>query len=144
MSHYHAYRVNIYELYDDGKLIFTGDRFKCAKVIGININKLTRYETHNGKKILNRYTLKPIGKEQRLNLIDTKIIPNTKKIDKQNKNKTMEYLLKHLREYGNTVLNNNPERYLKALRENGLDCTYRKVLEDGVKQKRYFYIIEVK
>lgn len=132
-------RENIYELYDDGKLIFKGNRESCAKQIGCQPQSLIHKYTHKGEKMLGRFTLKLVGQEKKVYELKRKNKVESVITKRQT---TLEYLIKHLSKYGNTILNTNPEKYLKQLKKEGYDCLVRKVKEDG--HNRYFYVLEVK
>lgn len=38
---------------------------------------------------------------------------------------TLDYLIRHLNEYGNTVLTENPKKYIKKLKEFGYICSVK-------------------
>ena len=60
---------------------------------------------------------------------------------------TLDYLIRHLTEYGNTVLPNgkDEEYYLKLLSENGIECNVRRATyRDELKGKTTYVIFEVK
>lgn len=131
-------RINIYNLYDNGNLIFTGDKKQCAEIIGCQEKSLIHKYTHKDAKMFGRYTLKLAGTENREY---GKVRKKIEKIETR-KPTTLEYLIKHISRYGNTILNEDPQKYLQPLKQEGYDCTIRKVKEEGT--KKYFYVIEVK
>lgn len=61
---------------------------------------------------------------------------------------TLDYLIRHLSEYGNTVMpqNKKAEDYLDVLREKGFDCIVRVVPEiiEGKRSRHPYQILEIK
>lgn len=56
------------------------------------------------------------------------------------KEKNINYLIEHLEKYGNTILNENPQKYEDQLKEYGIEITYKKLfISEGI---RNIYIIE--
>lgn len=60
--------------------------------------------------------------------------------------KTLNYLIYHLKRYGNTCLGSMREQvvkdYIKKLSQRGLECRYKKKLSEG--EHKAWYLIEVK
>ena len=145
---------NVYEIYD------ANERF-VAKGIGSELGPLLDNSSGN---LVNEYSKKdnllkgkwkvvkvgrvPVKNMNKVGLITNEklVSTNFEKRKKSRDNEILDYLIFHLRRYDNTVLNEDPKRFIPFLRKSGFDCTYRKVL--GLKHEKGrdkpFYILEVK
>lgn len=132
--------LNVYEIYEGDNLIAKGFTDEVAEIVGCTTSTLIRYAQEN-KTINKKYTAKLIDKVW----VDYSYELKPKK-KKNNLTYTLDYLYRHLTEYGNTVLNKNPEKYIEELKVLGLDCTYKKVKNLTIDSNRvlgHYYIIEV-
>lgn len=129
----------IYRLFDDEHTVLEGTIDEIAEFLGIEyVANIYSYMCRN-VRIHGKYKVEKIGVKQKI--IEEKPKPISKKQSK------IDYLEKHLREYGNTVSRDKPDKYLEELRQRGLNCTYRKVAEysEGLsKIISHYYIVEVK
>lgn len=113
----------IYALYENGKEVFRGTYNDICENIGEINNSLGWYETR-GCKLFGKYEVKKVGKNTDTGERLPRIFPDAKKLD------TLDYLLMHLNQYGNTILNSNRSeqdviKYIRQLKRKGINCTYR-------------------
>ena len=94
--------INIYEVYDGEKLIERGTGKYIAERFNISRNSIEP-SISKKNKIHGIYENKKVG------FVSQKYERTNKQI--------IDYLYRHLSEYGNTCLNDNPEPYLKRLEE---------------------------
>lgn len=124
--------VNTYALYENGSLVFEGSSREIEEHYNTTCHALQNY-VDKGHKFLKKYDVKYTG---------TKKIP--KYAPKPKTDNKLNYLLEHLKRYGNTVLSRKPDEYLIKLKEHGFNCKARKVTDVEVKKrKKSYYIIEV-
>lgn len=142
---------NVYGLFDEkGEKIFEGTRDDFMDKYGINRNSVYSY-LRNECKINGLYEIRIIGKV-------VKDTPGHRpKKEKRAWGKgwelktEYEYLFHHLKYYGNTVSNFDPNPYLKQLKKDGLKCKVRAVEETEKRltkrgrprKPKYYYITEV-
>ena len=130
-----------YELFENDKYIGKGTSEEVAKMIGCTRSTVNSYAIYN-KLIYGKYKVVKVDTK----LVEIEYQRNYKPKTEFNDN-TLDYLVRHLKEYGNTVMPNKvkPDKYLEPLREMGLDCLVRSVPEfmDN-KQVGWYHILEVK
>lgn len=137
--------IAVYECYEkNDKLLIKGTSEEVAELIGCNRSTVNAYA----------FTDKPVFEKYFIKKVDTVLVnveyKQRRKVEKKAEtfnDNTLDYLVRHLKRYGNTVLptRTNPNKYLEALRSMGLDCFVRKV-NDVLDNKKigWYYIIEVK
>ena len=120
-------KINIYGVYHNGKLIFKGGRREIAKEFGLRLSSTTTYCT--GKvKIKGIYDVKLIGTEYRQ--IEYESRDQTKRVAKRPKVESVsydyatnpfEFLVVHLKTYGNTIVSSDPSAYVNDLAKEGFN-----------------------
>lgn len=146
---------NVYEVYDKkGNFLARGIGRKLRPFLDNVHENLINAHSKRGTFLKGKWKIVPVDKVyvREMDNVETVISEELKKyyydsMDEEGENKkTLDYLISHLERYDNTVLNEDPERFIPILRENGYDCTYRKVL--GLRHEKGrdapFYILEVK
>ena len=133
-------KLQIYGLYENDELVFKGTAREILDKYDIRQDNLWVY-VGRGIKLFGKYRINKLDDEQ--------ITPPKKEHKKRltKYEKDLDYLIRHLREYGNTLLNYKPNKYIEDLKAVGLDCTYRKAYERTGESGRilsHYYIIEVK
>lgn len=140
-SIYKKGKMKKYYVYNDKKLVFTGDHTAICNEFGLSRKSLYEYAKGN-RKIHGLYrVLKDKLPEKPLDVVDIE-------------NDPFEYLKYHLNKYGNTVCMFDPVPYLPDLFDIGLDCRVKEVSEakrrDGLrtpkarrKKEKVHYIVEV-
>ena len=130
-----------YEVWKDDEYLFTADRNGIMDRLGIFFTgSPSSYAFSNSK--LQGYTIKIPGEDMDDRTTTPK--PRTKRYQNH-----LEYLVKHLTEYGNTVSKRDPEPWLEELKQMGLECNVKKRKDkyEGkgrTKVKDIFYILELK
>lgn len=144
-----------YGLYENGKEILRGNNYDIVRVVRIQPQLVCKY-AESGEIVKCRYTIKFIGikeKEYFYNRLGGII-------EEEDKDKTLDYLYRHLAKYGNTCLNEKPTEYIPKLEKMlGEKICYRKrydvddpwnyeaVLSQPGKfkrgRKKAYYILEV-
>lgn len=128
--------VNVYAVMDGDKIIAKGTDEELRTHFGVP-SRFSSYEA-NETKFQKKYRV--VKYEQ----VEVKREIVFKSRYKPKVDKTMPYLIEHLRRYGNTVFaKRNPEYYLELLKKEGINCKARKVVDTGGKRKTYYYIFEV-
>lgn len=113
----------LYEIYDpDEELVFVGNVKEVCEQFNIQLCSLYAYYSRNSK-IGGIYTVKRIEVEKPKKDIPRK--PTKREI-------TLDYIIRHLKEYGNVYMNHEPSQYLEELEELGYKCRINeyKVLDD--------------
>ena len=114
-----AYRFNFYK---DGVLIYTGTNQEFKRRFQLNFKGSASSYAYTHSKIMDMYEVEVVGDERN---------------DFVKKDAMLEKLTKRLTEYGNTYSKKNPKPYIEKLKERGLNCIYRKCMDnDG-------FIVEV-
>lgn len=120
--------MKIYEVYDvnDNKTVFTGIAKEIAKEFDVPTSALYHYK--DKCKMHKKYKIRVVG--------DYVAPRETKKVIKKTKyEKTLDYILRHLKWYGNVYLNENPKKYLGELKELGYKIKvdkYHTVVESDI------------
>lgn len=139
--------ICIYECYENGQLIKKGTSDEIAQIVGCTRSSVNGYSL-TGKTIYEKYTIKKVDKI----LVEfecEKRERQEKKKAKQSEReeKVLDYLVRHLKEYKNTVMpvGIKPDKYLERLKELGYECSVKKTPEiiDN-KKASWYYILEVK
>ena len=133
--------ICIYECYENGKLIGKGTSDEIAELIGCNRSTVNAYAIAE-KPVYDKYTFKKVDTV----LVSIEYERKEKPKQEYNDN-TLDYLVRHLRKYGNTVMPNRikPDKYLEVLKEMDLECIVRKIPDVSEGKKRgFYYILEVK
>ena len=128
-----------YEVWKDNVYLFTADRNGIMDRLGIFFTgSPSSYAFSNSK--LQGYTIKIPGNDME------KTADNKTKTRKYKNH--LNYLVKHLTEYGNTVSRRDPEPWMEQLKSMGLDCIVKKRTDkhDGVgrAKRETYYILELK
>lgn len=129
-------RYKIYALYDEnGDCVFKGTRDEVCSAFYINRVSIYEYlRQPEVRKINGKYIIRRTAENaENLKQVDKRKIP--KNIAELKKKKELEYLLFHLRYYGNTVCRFDPTPYLKTVKQEigyGISKRYDK------KQKHYY------
>lgn len=123
----------LYGVYDNGVLIYSGTSSQIAKEYKLKQSSMYTY-THSNAKLKSMYDVRVLNE-----IYEEK--------PKNRYEKTLDYLVRHLLEYGNTVINKHPEIYINDLKKMGIKVKVRKVVSYGddylVKRKDTYYILEV-
>lgn len=139
---------NKYGIFLNGELIKEGFCYEISRYLHIHPNIMRNY-AHDGKP-LGDYLVKITE------VIDQKYVKKEPKKDFD----ALDYLYRHLKEYGNTVLNDDPSEYLEELEERLNGTIFVRKAEDvddmfnyeaSVSEKphrhgrrRNYYILEIK
>lgn len=124
MAHY----VREFVMYEDGKEVFRGTAIEIEKAYE-EIESRDRVYAYAklGTNLYGKYTFKDAGKR----FVPDEKEKKPKKVSKHDKE--LEYLVTHLRIYGNVFFHKRADRYKKELEEMGIRFTTRKcsVFKDG-------------
>ena len=128
-------RINKYKILDGDKVIFDGSSIEIAEKFGIKPKDLGTY-ADNHTKLLGKYYVVRNGKV---------MAERTKKIVQTSKHKdNLEYLIKHLRKYGNTCFSGKIEDYIEELKEVGLEPRIRQVVSRNMSgRKEKWWVLEL-
>ena len=147
-------QLAVYGLFDDNDaMVFKGNVKEVTKHLNITASYL--YEHLRTEKMLKgKYKVKRVGES--FYEVERKPYKKHEKKEKQKDDfsleKPIDYLLWHLRIYGNTSTSYNPVPYLPELLDEGLNCRVKEIFyapERKVKGRRrkpekYYYIEVVK
>lgn len=128
-----------YFVYKENKLICKGNRNDLSiffKITKVEVDNAVKYGNKiNDYKIIRK--LVDTDKIERLQVVNSVV--------KEKKDKRLLYLIRHLSEYGNTVLGHLPEykvnEYIDKLKSNGINARYKKIKYP--EDTGYWYIVEV-
>lgn len=135
---------HLYGLFLDDKEVFRGSAEDIKDKFGDIQTGIGWYAKYK-YKLYKKYDVKYLGKCE---------ISETKSKNMDKPRDTYEYLVEHLKIYGNTSLNNDKDvkTYVRRLRRNGIKCSYRKaIVREPAKRFRnpakrneqeYFWVIE--
>lgn len=118
--------INVYGIYEGDKLVFKGTSTELKNEHKEFEKLCFSYYASGEYLMLSKYKVKVLGTQKIKRIINTKPMP---KVNKHAK--TLEYLIKHLSDYGNTVLCEDPKHYREELKEIGIEFTCRLVKEGG-------------
>lgn len=113
MGHY----VRTFAMYDNGEEVFRGTAIEIEKEFSDVIESRDRVYAYErlGTKLYGRYTFKDAG---------NRYVPNPKELPKKRStpkhDRELEYLVTHLRIYGNTSFRNRADKYRKELEALGI------------------------
>lgn len=130
----------IYEAFNDkGELIARGTNADVGIVLGCNKDWINNY-ARNGTKIKGKFRVVKVGEEKRVLHIQYDRITRTYKRPKPKPISPEEEILAsqiwNLQHNGNTVVNSNPEKYVKIFKEKGIDCWYEEKQYPTVKGRK--------
>lgn len=114
----------LFEIYDpEENLIFVGNTNEVCEQFNIQLNSLYAYYSRNSK-IGGVYTVKRIETEKPKKVMPT--IPTKEEL-------MMDYIIRHLENYGNVFMKNDPTDYLGRLKKLGYHCKIDKyqVIDDA-------------
>lgn len=142
---------NVYEVHDkNGNFVIRGISRDLIPYLDNASPNLMSVYSRNGGLMNRKWFITKIGQitvrdgEDTPELIKSELAKLSKPQEETDE-EVMAYLIKHLRKFGNTNLNECPERYIDKLAEEGLNCKYRRV--KGIKYYGGhidpFYVIEV-
>ena len=125
MGHY----VRTFAMFDNGEEVFRGTAIEIEKEFSDVIESRDRVYAYErlGTKLYGRYTFKDAG---------NRYVPNPKELPKKRStpkhDRELEYLVTHLRIYGNTSFKNRADKYKKELEALGIRFKTRKstILKD--------------
>jgi transposase len=128
-------RINKYKILDGDTVIFDGSSIEIAEKFGIKPKDLGTYAV-NHTKLQGKYYVVRNGKV---------MAERTKKIVQTSKHKdNLEYLIKHLRKYGNTCFNGKIDDYIEELKEVGLEPKIRQVVSRNMSgRKEKWWVLEL-
>lgn len=126
----------IYGIYKDGICIFKGSRLEIADHYGLKPYSLYDYVYPKKKKLFRRYVVRRLDKP---------IMEEPKPISENEQR--FNYLLDHLRVYGNCASVFDPVPYFPDLFDKGFDCKVREVTDNenrvsGRRRKNVYYVTE--
>ena len=130
-------KVKIYGIFKDGECIFKGNRLEVADHFGLKPYTIYEYVYPKKKKLFRRYVVRrldPEVKEPPKPLSENEI--------------RLNYLLDHLRVYGNCASVFDPVPYFPELYDKGFDCKVREVINNDVgrvsgrHKKDIYYVTE--
>lgn len=116
-----------YKLYKDGELVHEGVASEIHKFCGLNKSFIKKY-AENNLVYKGKYTFKINGKIEHC----PQFLGGSKIMSDE------EYLLFHLKKYGNTTFNKDPSPYVDYLKQNGLEIEWK-----NSKIKKKHFILEV-
>ena len=106
---YNGDRV-IYGVFENGKMLFEGGCMDVAKNYKVSPNTI-RSCLSKGDKLKDLYEIRITKKISYYNF-------RKEQLNKQdNPGSVLDYLYRHLKEYGNTTMKRNPEKYIPKLEE---------------------------
>lgn len=111
----------IYGVFLEDRLVFKGTRFEICDEY--DITRKSFYAYKRDRKLHNLYRIKAIGR-------DSKVEPIAVGKPKSEREIKIEYLLEHLRIYGNVMSVFDPVPYFPDLYDLGFDCRVREVTDD--------------
>lgn len=128
-------RINKYKILDGDQVIFDGSSIEIAEKFGIKPKDLGTY-ADNHTKLLSKYYVVRNGKVMAER--PKKIVQSSKHQD------NLEYLIKHLRKYGNTCFNGKIDDYIEELKEVGLEPRIRQVVSRNMAgRKEKWWVLEL-
>lgn len=105
--------MNYYEIYDsDNNLVFTGNHNEVCEQFNLEMNSLYAYYCR-GSKIAGEYTVKRIIYETEKEKVKRVLTE---------REKTIDYIVRHLEYYGNVYVKKDPSEYLDELEKLGYKC----------------------
>ena len=126
---------SIYGLFLNNELVDKGTCDELIKKYGTTRNSLIGKAYTDGL-YLNKYAVRTIGRTD--NNIDLKRTQSSKH------QANLEYLIKHLRKYGNTCFNGKVEDYIEELKEVGLEPRIRQVVSRNMAgRKEKWWVLEL-
>lgn len=131
-------KVNVYSIKDKGVEIFRGTNKEISEHFNTGQINMKMY-TKGNLLFQRKYTVEETDEVRMIQPRVKRLVFNK---EKPKKPTTVDYLYRHLVEYGNTVLNNDPEKYRDELKNLGVEFTSRKVKTDFGNRKTYFYVLE--
>lgn len=113
-------KVKTYNIYEGENIVYTGSYKEISS--WLDIRDIYGYLAkdclvHRKYRVVESGEYKTIG-------VEKEIKPKTRITKHQ---KTLNYLIQHLRLYGNVYLNDKPNKYLKELSELGYECDVREL-----------------
>ena len=108
--------MNTYKLVKDGEIVKVGTKYEISRLLHVSCRKIEDVQT---KKWFGDFYVEKMENENEIKKIK----------ENEEKKETMEYLIKHLNAYGNTVLNikqkKNMPFYEKKLKEKNKKIRWR-------------------
>ena len=105
---------NIYGVYDDEELLFTGTATDIANELGYCDTMSIYHCSRTGKLLQKKYGIKFIGFQSKRDM-------RMKEPEKTEYDKHLEYLHNHLMVYGNVFSNDDGSDYMDDLNELGIE-----------------------
>ena len=96
----------LYAVYENDKVVLQGDHNEVAELCQIKSRAISNYVRWN-ILVNGKYIIKNLGSNYR----------SVRKPKTKSKEQIFSYLYRHLAEYGNTCLNDDPKEYLPRLEE---------------------------
>lgn len=130
-------KVKIYGIFKDGECIFKGSRLEVAEHFAIKPRTIYDYVYPKKKKLFRRYVVRRLDLE----------VKEPPKPLSENEIR-LNYLLDHLRVYGNCASVFDPVPYFPELYDKGFDCKVREVINNDVgrvsgrHKKDIYYVTE--
>lgn len=128
--------VERYDVYDGDNVIFSGSAVEIKKRFGLYKEISIKNYCKNGIRLFRKYTIKQNG------FIEAKDEPVENRITRQ-QYEDMNYLLFHLRFYGNTTFNKDPSRYVEMLKNFNINVRIIEHPKQG-REKAWWYIERIK
>lgn len=142
-------KKRICDVIEDGQVVFRGTYVEIADFLGTT-KKAVRTGANYKRKFKSKYWVVYSG--WRIEEIKKKEVVKKPEVRKPTKFEAkLDYMIRHLNEYGNTVTNTNPEPYLQELVNRGYLVGFRKVRDNkhhdsliastSRGKQQYFYVI---
>ena len=137
-------KVYKYNVLNVNEIVYTGYKWQVARFLGCTSDEVSYAATNNqviGKCTITRFRVDDAEYANSMPKKETRYKPP----EEPRKRKTkVDYLVKHLEEYGNTVLGTMSEikaiEYLGQVSQRGINTKYTKKKDEVT--KRTYYIIE--
>lgn len=109
------HRAKKYAVYDNGEKVLEGNNYDVVHFIGLRPQQVTKY-ANEGTLVKDKYTIKIIGEENVWYFYKMRM-ENKEQVTTKKERDVFDYLYRHLKEYGNTVLKTDPSKYIPKLEE---------------------------
>ena len=128
----------IYDAFDNGKYLMTGTASEVRDKIGMP--QSCGLSNYFRAKYLGRYWFRKVGTVKKKVEVTYKNPAHVYKTSDE----TLDYLYRHLRDSGITVLTKDPTAYIPLLKEKGIEVKVRRAYNlTGRRRKSWYHVLEV-